>query len=55
MTSAGRRLWNDDDGVTAAEYALMLSMVAVATVIATTALKSQVIAAFNAGKAAFGG
>jgi Flp pilus assembly pilin Flp len=55
MTSFSRRLWNDEEAVSAAEYALMLFMVAVATVMATTRLKNQVIALFEIAKAAFGG
>jgi Flp pilus assembly pilin Flp len=55
MASMSRTLWNDEEAPTAVEYALMLFMVAVATVIATTALKTQVIAVFNSAKAAFGG
>ncbi len=55
MTRLIRWLWKDEEGATAAEYALMLFMVAVATVAATTGLKNQVIAVFSLAKSALGG
>jgi pilus assembly protein Flp/PilA len=49
------RLWRDEQGPTAVEYALMLFMVAVAVVAATTGLRDAAIAIFNSTKAALGG
>ncbi len=55
MASINFRLWEDEGGATAAEYALMLFMVAAVTVAATTTLRNQVVAVFNSAKSAFAG
>ncbi len=49
------RLWKDEEGPTAVEYALMLFMLVFGLVAATTSLRQQVIAVFNQATAAIGG
>jgi len=55
MTRTSRRLWKDEEGPTGVEYALMLFMVAVTVVAATTRLRDQAISIFNSAKSALGG
>jgi pilus assembly protein Flp/PilA len=38
MVAAVKRFWNDESGATAVEYALMVALIAVAIIVAVTAL-----------------
>ncbi len=55
MQNTMLKLWKDEEGPTAVEYALMLFLVAVAIVGAVGLLKTQVIAAFTHATTALGG
>ena len=39
--------WNDEQGASMAEYALLMALIAVATIGAITALRDQIITIFN--------
>ncbi|RMD84855.1 MAG: Flp family type IVb pilin [Candidatus Dadabacteria bacterium] len=47
-----RQLWKDETGASMAEYAMLLALIAVATIGAVTALRDQIIAVFNASTTA---
>ncbi len=49
------KLWKDEEGPTAVEYALMLFMLVAGIVVATTTLRDRVRAVFNAATTALGG
>jgi len=49
-----RELWNDEMGASMAEYAMLLALIAVATIGAVTALRNQIISVFNSSAAALG-
>ncbi len=49
-----RKLWNDETGASMAEYAMLLALIAVATIGAVTALRDQIIGVFNASATALG-
>ena len=42
-----KALWNDEHGASMAEYALLMALIAVATIGAITALRDQIITIFN--------
>ncbi len=42
-----KALWNDEQGASMAEYALLMALIAVATIGAITALRDQIITIFN--------
>jgi len=42
-----KALWNDEQGASMAEYALLMALIAVATIGAITALRNQIITIFN--------
>ena len=46
--------WNDEQGASMAEYAMLLALIAVATIGAVTALRDQIIAVFNASASTLG-
>lgn len=47
MTKLIRKLWNDEEGATMVEYALMVALVAVVAIGAVTLLGTNVTAIFN--------
>jgi len=49
-----RELCNDEMGASMAEYAMLLALIAVATIGAVTALRDQIIGVFNASASALG-
>jgi len=49
-----KALINDDQGASMAEYAMLLALIAVATIGAVTALRDQIIGVFNASASALG-
>ena len=49
-----RELWNDQKGASMAQYAMLLALIAVATIGAVTALRDQIIGVFNASATALG-
>ena len=49
-----KTLWNDEKGASMAEYAMLLALIAVATIGAVTALRDQIIGVFNASATALG-
>ena len=49
-----KTFWNDEQGAAMAEYAMLLALIAVATIGAVTALRDQIIAVFNASASALG-
>ena len=42
-----KALWKDEQGASMAEYALLMALIAVATIGAITALRDQIISIFN--------
>ena len=42
-----KTLWADEQGASMAEYALLMALIAVATIGAITALRDQIITIFN--------
>ena len=42
-----KALWNDEQGASMAEYALLMALIAVATIGAITALRDQIVTIFN--------
>ena len=48
------KLWKDEEGVTAVEYALMLFVVIVAVAAVIPALRTAVVGAFTGATTAFG-
>ncbi len=42
-----KALWADEQGASMAEYALLMALIAVATIGAITALRDQIITIFN--------
>jgi Flp pilus assembly pilin Flp len=49
-----RRLYEDDTGASMAEYAMLLALIAVATIAAVQALRDQIIAVFNTSASTLG-
>ena len=49
-----KELWNDEMGASMAEYAMLLALIAVATIGAVTALRDQIVAVFNTSAATLG-
>ena len=49
-----KALWNDEQGASMAEYAMLLALIAVATIGAVTALRDQIIAVFNSSASTLG-
>jgi len=47
-------LLSDEQGASMAEYAMLLALIAVATIGAVTALRDQIIGVFNASASALG-
>ncbi len=47
-------LLNDEQGASMAEYAMLLALIAVATIGAVTALRDQIIAVFNSSASTLG-
>ena len=47
-------LLNDEQGASMAEYAMLLALIAVATIAAVTALRDQIIAVFQASASTLG-
>lgn len=50
-----QRFMNDEEGVTAIEYALIASLIAVVIILAVTATGARVCATFNSVAVALGG
>ena len=42
LTNAARRFWNDEEGATMAEYALLLGLIAIALVAAVSAFQGAI-------------
>jgi pilus assembly protein Flp/PilA len=55
MTKLLSRLWKDEEGPTAVEYALMLFMVGVAVAVVLPSLRDAVVAVFKSATTAVGG
>ena len=49
-----KAFWNDEQGASMAEYAMLLALIAVATIGAVTALRDQIIAVFNSSASTLG-
>ena len=49
-----KELWNDEMGASMAEYAMLLALIAVATIGAVTALRDQIVAVFNTSATTLG-
>ncbi len=49
-----RELCKDEVGASMAEYAMLLALIAVATIGAVTALRDQIVAVFNASASTLG-
>jgi pilus assembly protein Flp/PilA len=49
------KLWKDEEGPTAVEYALMLFLVVVGIVTAVTSLRTEVVNVFNSATKALAG
>ena len=49
-----RELVKDETGASMAEYAMLLALIAVATIAAVTALRDQIIAVFNRSASTLG-
>ena len=49
-----RTLLNDDQGASMAEYAMLLALIAVATIAAVQALRDQIVAVFNTSASTMG-
>lgn len=54
MTNFVSELYKDETGATMAEYAMLLALIAVATIAAVTALRDQIIAVFNRAASTLG-
>ena len=54
MTKFVSELYADETGATMAEYAMLLALIAVATIAAVTALRDQIIAVFNRAASTLG-
>ena len=52
MLNAIRRFVKEEDGLAAAEYAILLTLIAVALIVAVTAFKDAIVAAFGRATAA---
>jgi pilus assembly protein Flp/PilA len=50
-----RRLFRDESGQGMTEYALILALVAIGAIVAMTALRTQIVAVFDAVRAALTG
>lgn len=50
-----KKLWNDEEGPTSVEYALMVTLIAVAIITAVTALGDSIKTSFGNAAAAIGG
>jgi pilus assembly protein Flp/PilA len=49
-----RTLLNDEQGASMAEYAMLLALIAVATITAVQALRTQIVAVFNRSASTLG-
>ncbi len=49
-----KELWKDEMGASMAEYAMLLALIAVATIGAVTALRDQIVAVFNTSATTLG-
>ena len=47
MLNAIRRFVKEEEGLAAAEYAILLTLIAVALIVAVTAFKDAIVLAFN--------
>ena len=47
MKSLMKKIWQDDDGATAVEYALMVALIAVAIIVAVRSVGTSVSAKFD--------
>ncbi|TAN54868.1 MAG: Flp family type IVb pilin [Betaproteobacteria bacterium] len=47
FTQTARTLWDDDDGATVIEYGLLAALIAVAIILASTAIGTQLGALFE--------
>jgi pilus assembly protein Flp/PilA len=47
MVAAMKRFWNDESGATAVEYGLMVALIAVAIILAVTALGGNLATMFQ--------
>jgi pilus assembly protein Flp/PilA len=52
--TALRTLLKDDQGASMAEYAMLLALIAVATIAAVQALRDQIVAVFNTSASTLG-
>jgi pilus assembly protein Flp/PilA len=55
LTNAARRLYNEEDGATMVEYALLLALIAVVCILAVTNLGTAVKDKMNSSTTALGG
>lgn len=55
MKTAWIKFWNDEEGATAIEYGLIAALIAVAAIVAMTAVGTELTAIFNEILTALGG
>jgi pilus assembly protein Flp/PilA len=54
MVATMKKLWNDESGATAVEYALMVALIAVVIIVAVTAIGNNAATKFNQAATAIG-